>query len=138
MKHSFFDNKFKPDVPFGGNPGAPNITTGVLSITAEPEFGARRQTYHFWVTDSSCLDESINHFRDNGFPDHSYTKYSSRDQWKRSYPDAVLRKDTLPQHATPPHISGRAYHSYSSPSPQIHPSTIPCSVSKTIICPCDQ
>ena len=68
MKHSFFDKMFRPDVPFGGTPGAPITTTGVLSITAEPEFGAVRQIYHFWVTDSSCLDDSINHFKENGLP----------------------------------------------------------------------
>ena len=82
MKHSFFDNKFKPDVPFEGNPGAPSTTTGVLSITAEPEFGARRQTYHFCVTDSSYLDDSINHFRDmtslSPISDKSASRYRHR------------------------------------------------------------
>ena len=102
MKHSFFYNKFKPDVPFAGTPSAPSITTGVLSITAEPEFGARRHTYHFWVTDTSCLDDSISHFQQNGYPDSTFTKYTSRSQWNKSYPDSILRADSLPIMPTPP------------------------------------
>ena len=102
MKHSFFHNKFTPDVPFAGTPNAPSITTGVLSIIADPAFGARRDTYHFLVTDSSCLDASISHFRQNGWTDSTFTKYSSRSQWNRSYPDSILRADSLPIIPTPP------------------------------------
>ena len=104
MKHSFFHKKFTPDVPYAGTPNAPSITTGVLSITADPAFGARRDTYHFWVTDTSSLDASISHFRQNGWTDSTFTKYSSRSLWNRSYPDSILRSDSLPIMSTPPHL----------------------------------
>ena len=102
MKHSFFYKKFTPDVPYAGTPNEPIVTTGVLSLTADPEIGGQRDTHHFWVTDASSLDATISHFRRTGWTDSTFTKYTSRSLWNRNYPDSILRTDSLPIMSTPP------------------------------------
>ena len=55
MVNSYFDGKFRPDVPFAGASGSPHVNTGVLSITRPPTGDEDRLSYHFWVTDDSYV-----------------------------------------------------------------------------------
>ena len=96
MTTSFFNNTYESDVPLAGTAGAPISPTGVLSITNNPTTHIDQQIYHFWVTDSLCLESPISHFQHSGFHDGHFTRFSDREGWERSYPNAVLRKDTLP------------------------------------------
>ena len=106
MEKSHFAGRFRPDVPFAGTSGSPNINTGVLSITRPPTGDDVRVSYHFWVTDASCVEPSIAHFQSKGFPDCHFVKFTSREQWTRSYRDAVLQIDSLP--TAPPKSSPAA------------------------------
>ena len=103
---------FKSDCPFNT---ADTHPCGVLSIN--PRIPSRTHPPgHYWVVSRSLVPGAVSHFRAIGYEHIYFTPYTSRANWQKFNPSAILEaKDILPLPPSSPAPSAQL------PTPSQHP-----------------